>query len=154
MFKWRKPTIWEYIFVSLIFVILVGMLIPTGIFFGSSKKVKQMMTKSTLINFISNQRVTYQKSGEFYSKEEVMSSVSLSEWNEYGYDIIYETDKKSFQIWLTPKNYEKDGEISFYADSSDGAIHGANHQGKKATINDPIIEKTSDEWKEVFKDYK
>jgi hypothetical protein len=61
------------------------------------------------------------------------------------------TDGKSFQIWATPKEYGKTGKMSFYADSNDGDIRSADHQGEKVSNKDPVVRNISDELKNSLK---
>lgn len=107
-------------------------------------KINQNSAIARIKHIIFNQNENLLKEGKF----------KTDDWGnkEYeGYIIEMTNDEKSFQLWATPKKYGVTGKISFYADSNAGDIRGADHKGEKATSNDPIIEKASDEVRNTFR---
>jgi hypothetical protein len=106
--------------------------------------------RAVVYNLINNQRTNYNNEKRFNTSDEL----ELKSRQGKGYIIeMIATDKK-FQIWAIPKEYNKTGRLSFYADSVDGDIHGADHAGEKASNSDPVVKQISAEWKELFKQVK
>jgi hypothetical protein len=113
----------------------------------SKIEINQQSAISKVLNFINNQVTTYSNEKRFATSEEL----NVENRQVSGYSIEMKSDDKHFQIWATPKEYKKTGEFSYYADSDDGDVRGADLQGRKANANDPIIEQNSDELKAVLK---
>lgn len=109
------------------------------------------MALSDTANFFSNQLVHYKEHLTFYTNEQFNNSQNVTHWNEYSYKAEYETDGKSFKLFLTPKNYGKDANLSFYADSLSENIYGGDHKGEKASANDPVVYVLSDGFKEKLR---
>jgi hypothetical protein len=113
----------------------------------SKIEINQQSAISKVLNFINNQVTTYSNEKRFATSEEL----NVENRQVSGYSIEMKSNDTNFQIWATPKEYKKTGEFSYYADSNDGDVRGADHQGRKANANDPIVEQNSDELKAVLK---
>jgi hypothetical protein len=116
----------------------------------STIEVNERNAKGGVLGLINNQVVTLKNEKRFAISYEL----EVKTRQEKGYSIEMITGEKSFQIWATPNEYKKTGTISFYADSDDGDIHGADRQGEKASNNDPVVKQVPVDWKELFKQHK
>jgi hypothetical protein len=121
--------------------------IPSKDVMYSKSEINEKGVTANMLNIISNQIITFRTEKKYATSEEL----EIGKRQESGYKIEMTSDGKSFQIWATPTDYGKTGRLSYYADSNDGDIHGADHQGRKADSNDPIVQKILGESKEKLK---
>jgi type II secretory pathway pseudopilin PulG len=148
MIKFRKPKIWEIIVVIVVLIIIVAVLIPTGMF-GTSQKTSELKVKNCLANLVSKQVQNLEDKKGFYSNDELKAEISVT-CKDFGYAIVGESRSNHFEINATPTQYNQTGINSFYVDSSDGNIHGADNKGNQASRNNPIIENSQSRTKNVL----
>jgi hypothetical protein len=100
--------------------------------------------------FIRDQIYSMKTKGVFVSPKNIdIQRFVATERNAYVFET--EGDETTFQVSALPRIYGTTGRISYYVDNKHESIFGADHQGGKATINDPVLESLSDEWKELHK---
>jgi hypothetical protein len=68
-----------------------------------------------------------------------------------GYVFEIKGDEKSFQILAMPKQCGKTGKRTFYFDSKDGNIHGADCNAEKVSNASPMVEALTEDKKRVLK---
>jgi hypothetical protein len=129
--------------------------------FGVSKTLSQTKSLSTSNNerlvikalqTIASAQITYQSTagnGNFGSildlQEAGYIDSALASGEKYGYYFLFAnfdgttTTLPRFYITATPRRYKETGEKSFYIDEN-GEIHGADKNGRLATIADTIID--------------
>lgn len=131
---------------GLVLLVMLATFFSKDVFY-SKYETNQRQVISKTLNIISNQISVFQEKQRFDTPAEAQIDKMQSD----GYKIEMTSDQKSFQIWATPIEYGKSGKMSYYSDSNDGDIHGADHQGGKASANDPIVQKILEESKELLK---
>lgn len=109
----------------------------------SKREMNENSASAKLGNLINNQISCFNEQKTYCSDVEL--EIERRQPNDYKVQMT--TDGKSFQMWATPIEYGNLGKMSFYADSNDGDVHGADHKGEIADKNDPIVKITSDEIK-------
>lgn len=140
----KRKKIGICILTGLVLTIIIATLLPSIY----SPGAKETEVRNKVLNLISNQLIYFKNEKRYASAEEFR----LQERQIKDYKLEMVSDGKSFQIWATPIN--NSGRISFYADSNDGDIRGANRQGEKANENDPIVYKIPEDSKEMLRQNK
>lgn len=95
-----------------------------------------------LAHFIGDESYYYERFKHYGATEDLKSIDRIDErilTLNKGYKFEIKTSKTHFEVWGTPVEYGWRTRRSFYANSKDGHIRGADHQGQPSSENDPII---------------
>lgn len=84
----------------------------------------------------------YENFNTFGSAEQLIAAQRIPNeviTNYKGYRFSISATGNKFEVKASPLIYGKNSRLSFYASSLDGHVRGANHQGKPANENDPVV---------------
>lgn len=133
--------------------ILVGLLFLT--FLGQSScilsskefQLQKDYSGASICTIYTGFEVEYYKiHGKFATDEELVATgyKSITE-DSSNYQFELYATKDWFSISAKPKK-DRANKLSFYIDSTDGNLHGADHQGQPASNQDPIVIEKKPEW--------
>jgi hypothetical protein len=122
----------------LVSALFVGVFLPTN--------YNDDQARIQIVGIISNQVAIFGNQKHFLSSYEL--ELDKRQPNNYLFEMI--TDEKSFKVWATPKQYGRNGKISYFFDSKDGNLYGADHNGEKANGNDPLIIQIPEQQKKIL----
>jgi len=133
----KKKTIVLVFFVNCLVSIFSGCTLKD--LFTSEAELNEISVKSHLRSLVGWEVRYFRETGVYATKEQLLGENAIELQNHKGYSFELQSDGKSFQITAIPIKYGKTGKTSFYVDGKDGHVRGADHEGKPATVSDPIL---------------